>query len=115
MQPSMPGRRHGRRLGIASVDHPAPLDMQRRINLTTARSVVAVAEFVFADGLAIHPGPELGAEGLRIPPGEDLEQETFHRAHIAFRRGWRSAISAGPCPARIGPPCSAESARMLCR
>ena len=77
--PKRPGsRRDTGRLGQTVIDHPAPLEMQRRIDLAAARPVVAVALLVFAEQLAEPVGPELGAKGLAIPPGEDFEQELFH-------------------------------------
>src|SRR5689334_738873 len=77
----MPRRRHGRGFGITIVDDPAPLETEHPVDLAAARAEITIAELVFAHRLAIHPRPELGAECLRIPPGEQLEQETFHRRH----------------------------------
>src|SRR5262245_40024464 len=79
MQPAMPGWRHGGRFRIAVIDHPAPLEPERLVDLAVAGPIVPVSELVLTDELAVHPGPELGPESLRIPPREQLEQETFHR------------------------------------
>src|SRR4051812_23113585 len=58
MQPAMPRWRHRRGLGVAVVDHPAALEEQRRIDLAAFGTVVTVAEFILADGFAVHPRPE---------------------------------------------------------
>src|SRR6185437_5643081 len=79
VDPAVPGGRDGRGFGVAIINHPAPLEAKCRVDLAAAGAKIAIAEFVLADAFAIHPGPELGAEGLRIPPGEQPKQETFHR------------------------------------
>ena len=79
MEPAVPGRWHRGGFRVAVIDHPAALEAERLVDLAAAGPIVPVAELVLADGLAIHPGPELRPEGLRIPPGERFEQETFHR------------------------------------
>src|SRR5712692_5747433 len=78
VQPAVPGRRHARGFGEAVIDHPAPLEAQARIDLAATRAVVAVAEFVLADELAVEPGPQLRAEGLAVPPSKEFEKEIFH-------------------------------------
>src|SRR6185437_3143446 len=55
VQPSMPGRRHRRGLRIAIVDDPAPLEAERRIDLSATGAIVAIAEFVVADDFAKPP------------------------------------------------------------
>src|SRR4029079_4522597 len=79
VEPAVPRRRHRRGLGLAVVDHPAPFHQQRRIDLAAAGAEIAVAELVLTDRFAVPPGPELGAEGLAIPPGEKAEEKGFHR------------------------------------
>src|SRR6202158_4267586 len=78
VQPAVPRRRHARGLGDAAIDHPAPLEAEARIDLAAARAVVAVAEFVLADELAVEPSPQLRTEGLAVPPGEKAEPKRFH-------------------------------------
>src|SRR6185437_11172350 len=78
VDPAVPARRNPRRLGIAVIDHPAPLEMQRRVDLPALGAIIAVALLVLADELAEPPGPQLRAEGLAVPPREELEQELFH-------------------------------------
>src|SRR5262245_64468708 len=99
MQPAMPRRRHAGGFCVAIVDHPAPFETERGVNLAAATAIIPIAKFVFADELAIHPGPELGPECLRIPPGEEFEQEIFHcRQQTRLERG-PFATSARPSPA----------------
>src|SRR5262249_36193558 len=57
----------------------AAFEAERLVDLAAAGPIVPVSELILADEFAIHPGPELRPEGLRIPPGEQFEQETFHR------------------------------------
>src|SRR4029453_1146320 len=78
MQPAGPRGRRAWGFRVAVVYHPAALEPECGVNLAAAGTIIAVAEFIFADIFAIHPGPELGPECLRIPPGEELEQESFH-------------------------------------
>src|SRR5262249_54307346 len=75
VQPAVPGWRHGRGFRGAVVDHPAPLEVQRRVDLAALGAVVAVAELVLAHELAEAPSPQLRAEGLAIPPGEEAQQK----------------------------------------
>src|SRR5690348_252095 len=70
MYPAVPGRRNPACFGGAVIDHPSPLEMQRRIDRTALGAVVTVALLVLAHQLAKPPGPQLGAEGLAVPPGE---------------------------------------------
>src|SRR5262249_30308955 len=92
MQPAVPARRHARSLGIAVVDHPAPLEAERLVDLAAARAVVAVSVFVLADELALEPRPPLRAGPLAVPPGEEAQPQGFHG-------GWRgrSLRSAASC------------------
>src|ERR1700739_3005437 len=76
--PALPPARNAACLGKAVIDHPAPFEMQRRIDLAAAGPIVAVALLVLAHQFAEPVGPELGAESLAIPPGEEFEQELFH-------------------------------------
>src|SRR5208282_4517383 len=57
MQPTMPARRHGGSLRDPVVNHPASLDGEHRIDSAALRPVIAVAEFVLADELAVEPRP----------------------------------------------------------
>src|SRR5688572_1416961 len=79
VQPTVPIRRHARRLGKAVVDDPAPLEAERWVDLAALGSEVAVARLVLAHELAITPGPELRAERLAVPPGEKAREEIFDR------------------------------------
>src|SRR5262245_40612210 len=78
VQPTVPGWRHHRGFRVAVVDHPTTLETERLVDLPAARAIIAIAELVLADRFAIHRGPELGPECLRIPPGEQLKQEIIH-------------------------------------
>src|SRR5271165_5142097 len=103
MHPAMPSRRDAACLGKAVVDHPAPLEMQRGIDLAAAAPVVAVALLVLADQLAEPIGPELGAEGLAIPPGEEFEQELFHAGCRLLILDPESPDATGAANCPVGP------------
>src|SRR5260370_7908863 len=75
MQPAMPCRRHAGGFDDAAIDHPAPLETQHRIDLAALGAVVAVAELVLAHKRAIARGPQLRAEGLTVPPGEEAQDK----------------------------------------
>ena len=79
MQPAVPVRPDARGFGVTVVDHPAPLEAQRRVDLAATGAIVTVAAGVLADQLAESPGPQLGPEGLAIPPRKELEQKLLHR------------------------------------
>src|SRR5947209_11683514 len=87
VHPAVPGRADLRRLGIVAVDHPAALEAKRRIDLAALGAVIAVAELVLADELAIERGPHLRAEGLAVPPREAAQKECldFHGWLVAGR------------------------------
>ena len=70
MQPPEPARRHSRWLCNTGIDDPAPFEVQRRVDLAALGSIIPVAEVVLPDRLAMQRGPQLGAEGLAIPPCE---------------------------------------------
>src|SRR6266852_9842800 len=78
VHPAVPRRRDAACLGRAVIDHPAPLEVERGIDLAASGPIIAVALFVLADQLAEPPGPQLGAKGLAVPPSEELEKELFH-------------------------------------
>src|SRR5205823_11431989 len=96
MQPAMPGWRHPAGFGIAVVDHPATLETEGRVDLAAVGAVVAVALLVYADQFAEAPRPQLRAERLAIPPGEEFEQKLFHKA-----RPVREALALMPSARRI--------------
>src|SRR6476620_11180982 len=79
MDPAMPGWRYTRRLGITVIDHPAALEAERRVYLAAARAIIAIALLVLSDQFAEPPRPQLRAERLAIPPGEEFEQKLFHQ------------------------------------
>src|SRR5947209_2153944 len=85
MHPPMPRRADLRGFGIIAVDHPAPFEAERWIDLAALGTIIAIAEFILADELAIQRSPHLCAEGLAVPPGEDACEEglDFH----AFAEG----------------------------
>src|SRR5262245_40201814 len=70
VEPPVPRRGDGRGLRNAAVDHPAPLHVERGVDLAAARAVIAVAEFVLSDEFPVQPRPPLRAEGLAVPPGK---------------------------------------------
>src|SRR6202000_1065084 len=78
MQPAMPGWRHTSGLGIAVVDHPAPFEAKRGVDLAPPGAEIAIALFVLADQFAAPPCPELCGESLATPPREDFEEKLFH-------------------------------------
>src|SRR5262249_25389662 len=104
VQPTVPGWRDTRGLRISVVDDPAPFEPERLVDLTAFGPVISVAELIFADGLAIHPGPELGPECLRIPPGEQFEQETFHRCRALKTIGIQGFCHLGTPKSSGGAP-----------
>src|SRR4051812_16190767 len=77
VHPSMPCRADLRGLRVAVVDHPAPLEAKRGIDLAALGAVINVSEFILAHDLAVERRPDLRAEGLAIPPGEDAREEGF--------------------------------------
>src|SRR6476469_6140425 len=79
MQPAVPGRRHARCFRIAVIDHPAPLEAERRIDLAPPGTEITVALFVHANQFAEPPGPQLRAKSLAVPPCEQFEQKELHR------------------------------------
>src|SRR6185436_12201325 len=97
MHPAVPAGRDARRLGLAVIDHPtAP---------AAALAVVAVAALVLADELALPPRPQARAECRPVPPGEELQKESFHRtgacrgfarSRIAHRPDWGTQSATGP-------------------
>src|SRR5262249_39081624 len=86
VQPAVPRRRHAGGFGIAVIDHPAPLEAERRIDRAAAGPVVAIAALIGTDQVAEPPGPELGAAGLAVPPGEDFQPKLLHWAGIRWKR-----------------------------
>src|SRR5258707_3519255 len=78
VDPAMPSRTDGQGLSQTFVDHPAPLEAERRIDSTSLRPVVAIAVFVFAHELAVARGPHQRIEGRAIPPRKKAEQEFLH-------------------------------------
>ena len=49
VQPAVPAGRRRRALAFARVDHPAPLEAERRVDRAADRAVIDVAELVVAD------------------------------------------------------------------
>src|SRR6202030_1253594 len=103
-------------------DHPAALEPEHRIDLAAAGPVIAVAEFVGPDELAIGPGPQLGAERRGIPPGEDAQQKGLdHRPLVPPRPIYvqMSVFSVQSTPRRdpsaIAKARQAARARVRCR
>src|SRR6478752_1421122 len=112
MNPAMPFRRNAAGFRRAIVDHPAPLEAKRRVDLPAARPVIAVTLAVLADQFAKSRGPKLRTEGLAIPPGKEFEEKLLHcRKSVAgvsrtLRKGshsdWLDAIPPRSCPANRG-------------
>src|SRR5829696_1660906 len=79
--PGAPAGRHLRGIGIAVIDNPAALGAHIRVDrLRLDITVVGIAELVRAHEHALAPGEESGAEGLSVPPGEELGEKLFHAA-----------------------------------
>src|SRR5690348_2797238 len=89
VHPAVPRRPDRRGLCIPVVDDPAPLEAERLVDLAALGAVVAVAELVLADELAVAMGPELRPEGLVVPPGEEPGEKSrdFHRVSLRIRAG----------------------------
>src|SRR5262249_24931820 len=85
VQPAMPRRRNCRGLRHAVVDDPAALEPKVRVDLATPRAVVAIAELVLTDELAIEAGPDLRAAGPAVPPCEEAQQEIHRARHRTLR------------------------------
>ena len=96
VQPAVPAGRRHRGFREAVVDHPAPLEAQRRIDLAAARAVIGVAELVVADQLAVAAGVEQRVERRAVPPGEESQEET---ASSSIRP---VALECAPMSARAG-------------
>src|ERR1700719_3986564 len=95
VQPAVPGRRHARGLRDAVIDHPSPLKAEARIDLPSSCAIVAVAELVLADEFAVEPGPQLRAEGLAVPPGEEAKPKRLHAFALERRSGPSRTRGAG--------------------
>jgi hypothetical protein len=80
VQPAVPAGRDRRGLDRAVIDDPATLDAEGLVLGATLGAVIDVAELVLADLLAEAPGVEARAEGLAVPPSEDLKQGLVHRS-----------------------------------
>src|SRR5262249_20399753 len=94
MQPAMPGRRYLGGLDEPIVDHPPALETENRIDLAATGAVIAIAELVRADELAVEFRPHLRSEGLAVPPGEKAQQKSLHRR---VRRSDCRSLAAGWC------------------
>src|SRR6478736_5149355 len=109
VQPAVPAGRDLGSLGLALVDHPAALDAERLVLHPACGAVIDIAELVLAHLFAEAPGVEARADGLAVPPGEDLQQPVLHRRqsmHLRRRADMRARLgvtyggSALTCPAR---------------
>src|ERR1700756_448725 len=101
VQPAVPAWRNAGRFGEPVIDHPAPLEVQRRVDLAAFGAVIAIALRVLPDQLAEPVGPELRAKGLAVPPGEELQEKLLHAAcRLMLRFTGRDAIGPRKCPAR---------------
>src|SRR5215469_9018064 len=124
VQPAVPYRRHTRRVLVAAIDHPAAFAafapaaaLQRPM---AAFAVVAVAERVGADELALEPGEDACADGhCRPETTRNIRQRRRktratmapHRVRVQATRPWtrgaaidnascRVAMRAGKCNSR---------------
>ena len=86
MQPAVPAGRRRRAFALAAIDHPAPLEAERRVDLAADRAVIGVAELVVAHDLAEAAGPEAGVHGRAGPPGREAEESRLERDAV-FGRG----------------------------
>src|SRR5262245_35763438 len=92
MNPAVPSRPNDGGLRQTFVDHPAPLEAERRIDSASFRAVVAIAVLVLAHKFAVARGPHQRVEGRAIPPGEKTKQEFLHSHESnAPCRSWRMA------------------------
>jgi len=137
MQPAVPARRRRRGFGDAVIDHPAPLEAERRIDRSAARAVVGVAELIVTDEFALTPRIEERVEGRAVPPREEPQEKVFdlHESRLpgpglegdASAQDYEEAHAACPAelfrnsaeiglagPARLGGCCQAVSALTSC-
>src|SRR6476620_7350335 len=111
MHPAVPRWRNARGFDGAIVDHPAPLEPERRIDLATLGAVVAVAELVLANELAVKGGRQQRAEGRPVPPGEEAQEKRFHQLANGSPEGgafmppsMHEVQAAGPVACRARAP-----------
>src|SRR5262249_37950608 len=75
---------------------PAPLEAERRIDLAALGAIIGVALLVLADPFAKPPRPQLRAEGLAVPPGEEFEPKLLHELLCRFEK--RDAVMPSAHP-----------------
>ena len=97
MDPAVPVRRYLGRLGIAVIDHPAPLEAERRVDLAALGAIVGVALLVVTDQFAEPPRPQLCAKGLAAPPCKKFQQKQLHEDSA----GWRARTVLMPLAGQI--------------
>src|ERR1700744_4860454 len=73
MKPAVPARRSHRGLRDAVINHPAPLEAERRVDARL--SIIGVAELVVAHQDAKAAGVKARVEIRAIPPGEIVQQK----------------------------------------
>lgn len=75
MQPAVPAGRGHRALALARINHPAPFEAQRLVDLPG--TIITVAGFVLADEFAEEQCVQRRIYGLAVPPGEN-PTKPFH-------------------------------------
>lgn len=93
-EPAAPARRDLRGVGVAVVDHPAPLRADRAVDQRPLRAVIRVAVVVAADEVPAARGVERERHRLPVPPREDAQQRVLER-HRRPRAIRRAATEAG--------------------
>lgn len=103
VQPRVPRRRHARGLDHAVIDHPTAIVAERRTYSPALLPIIAITELVLTDELAMARGPELGPEGLVIPPAEHAREEglEIHRSPEPVRQNPLGRPVMPPCPALV--------------
>src|SRR5262249_50248799 len=92
MNPAVPSPPNDGGLRQTFVDHPPPLEAERRVDSASFRAGVTIAVLVLDHKFAVSPGPHQRTEGRAIPRGKKTKQEFLHSHESnAPCRSWRMA------------------------
>src|ERR1700722_3148805 len=87
MKPAIPARRSHRSLGNPVIDHPPPLEPERRIDAWSP--IIDVAELVMSDQHAKTLGVEPRVEVRAVPPSEIVQQKLLDM----FQHPWSAVLA----------------------